>query len=101
MTPGQFMEKFPNSTMHSFYDRARASEAVRDGSCKLQVAGRKYIAPIGLTVEGDLQNGAAGVDEWVRIDGGNAYVLNSFEWISVGDQGATQLIVYFDSMLCK
>ena len=101
MTPSQFLEKFPNSTNSDFYDRQSASEAISNGKCKLLVDGRKYTSPIGLTVDDDLQNGAVGVDEWVRADGGNAYILNNFEWISVGDQGTTQLLIYFDTMLCE
>lgn len=101
MTPSQFLEKFPKSTNSGFYDRQSASEAISNGKCKLLVDGRKYTSPIGLTVDDDLQNGAVGVDEWVRADGGNAYILDSFEWISVGDRGATQLLIYFDTMLCE
>jgi len=101
MMPSQFLTKFPNSTSSDFYDRQSASEAISIGKCKLLVEGRKYTSPIGLTVDDDLQNGAAGVDEWVRADGGNAYILNNFEWISVGDQGITQLLIYFDTMLCE
>jgi hypothetical protein len=101
MTPSQFLAKFPNATNSDLHDRQSASEAISNGKCKLIVEGHKYTSPIGLTVNDDLQNGAAGVDEWVRADGGNAYILNNFEWISVGDQGITQLIIYFDTMLCE
>jgi len=101
MTPSQFLEKFPTSTSSKFYDRPSANETISNGECRLLVNGRKYTSPIGFTVDGDLRNGAAGVDEWVRADSGNAYILNNFEWISVGDQGITQLIVYFDTLLCK
>jgi len=101
LTPSEFAEKFPTYTKSKFYDRARAAEAVQNGSCKVQVAGRKYAAPMGTFVYGDLENGAAGVDEWVGVDRGNAYALNSFEWIAVGSRGATQLMLYFDTMLCN
>lgn len=101
MTPIQFLEKLPQSTNSDFYDRQSASEAISNGKCKLLVDGRKYTSPVGSTVDDDLQNGAVGVDEWVIADGGNAYSLNSFEWIRVGDGGATQLIIYFDTMLCE
>ena len=46
-------------------------------------------------------NGAKGIDEWVEIDGGNAYVLKSFKWIRVDESGATQLDLEFDTMICK
>jgi hypothetical protein len=100
MTPSQFMEEFPMATKSEFYGRADAKEALGNNTCKLLVAERRYVAPQGLTVDGDLHHGARGVDEWVRIDGGNAYGLDSFEWVTVGDEGGTQLIVYFDTLLC-
>ena len=101
MKPGKFLEKFPNATNSYYYDRQSANEAISNDKCKLLVDGRKYTAPIGITLYGDVHNGAVGVDEWVQADGGNAYTLNNYEWIDVGDEGATQLIVYFDTMLCE
>lgn len=101
MTPRQFLESFPKSTNSEYYDRTSADKAVYNGKCKLLVAERKYTSPIGFTVGGDVKYAAEGVDEWIKSDSGNAYALNNFEWISVGDQGATQLLVYFDTMLCK
>jgi hypothetical protein len=99
MTPSEFIDKFPESTESNFYNVADADIALSTGECRLLVTGRNYSAPIALTVDGDLNNGASGVDEWVQIDGGNAYRLLNFEWIDVWD--ATQLIVYFDTMICE
>jgi hypothetical protein len=65
------------------------------------VRGREYVAPIALTVKGDLRNAATGIDEWVKIDGGNAYVLISYKWITVDNEGSTQLHIKFDTMLCE
>ena len=56
---------------------------------------------MGMTVHGDVRNGSRGVDEWVGADSGNAYTINNFEWIIVDDEGATQLTIYFDTLLCK
>ena len=57
---------------------------------------------LGFTEEGDIKNAAIGIDEWVKADGGNSYILRNYEWINVEDSGgATQLIVYFDTMLCE
>lgn len=100
MTPRQFNENLPKATSARFYDRISATNAIADGQCKLLVGGRKYTAPIGLTVSDDLKNAALGIDEWVNEDGGNAYAVANFEWISVGNEGATQLIIYFDTMRC-
>ena len=101
MPPSQFLQEFPITTNTKFYDRQNADDAIDGGKCKLLIDGRKYVAPIGSTVHGDMKNGAIGVDEWVQADGGNAYALNNFEWISVGDLGTTQLVIYFDTMLCE
>jgi len=101
MTPSQFNERLPKATSSMFYGRISAAEAISTGQCRLLVGGRKYTSPIGLTVSGDLENGALGIDEWVKADGGNAYSVANFEWISVGDRGATQLIVHFDTLQCR
>lgn len=102
MTPSQFNERLPKATHSKFYDRVSGTRAVTAGECRLMVGGRKYTAPIGLTAADDLKNGALGIDEWVNADGGNAYSLANYEWISVpvGDSYATQLIVYFDTLRC-
>lgn len=100
MTPTQFMEKFPDSTKSVFYDRASANKALANNTCKLLVTKRSYSAPVGITVNDDIRNAAKGVDEWVRVDGGNAYTLTNFEWITIDAAGSAQLIVYFDTMRC-
>jgi len=65
------------------------------------VKGRNYVAPIGLSAKDDLRKGAKGIDEWVNVDGGNAYVLISYKWVTVDLGGSTQLHVDFDTMLCE
>ena len=47
----------------------------------LLVKGRKYIAPVGMTAKDDLKNAAKGIDKWVALDGGNAYVLKDYRWV--------------------
>lgn len=100
MTPSQFLTAFPKATKSRFIASADAKPLVESGTCKVRVANRKYSSPIGLTVSEDLNGGAKGVDEWVAADGGNAYVVNTFEWVTVGDDYATQLVVAFDTLLC-
>lgn len=101
MTPSQFNDRLPKETASKFHDRIEASRAISTGQCRLLVGGRKYASPMGLTVSGDLKNGALGIDEWVKADGGNAYSVSNFEWISVGDEGGAQLTVYFDTLRCE
>lgn len=103
MTPSQFGVSFPKATSSKYYDKKASMDAISNGECKLLVENRKYTAPIGMTVNGDVANGAIGVDEWVKTDRGNAYTLKNYEWITipVSNSTATQLIVYFDTLLCK
>jgi hypothetical protein len=35
------------------------------------------------------------------FDGGNAYVLKNYQWVTVDVFGSTQLHVEFDTMLCE
>ena len=101
MTPSQFNERLPKATSATFFDRISAMGAISTGQCRLLVDGRKYASPMGLTVSEDLKNGALGIDEWVKADGGNAYSVSNFEWIAVGDLGATQLVIHFDTLRCR
>ena len=100
MTPREFNASLPEATSARYFDRIGAAKAVSNGECRSLVGDRKYTAPIGFTVAEDLKNAARGIDEWVQADGGNAYSVVNFEWISVGDEGTTQLIVYFDTLFC-
>jgi len=99
MPPKEFMDKFPAATKTKLYTKLDANAAVENGTCKKLILNRSYSADIGLTVDGDLDNAAQGVDEWVISDGGNAYSLNNFEWVGLINK--TQLVVYFDTMSCK
>jgi hypothetical protein len=101
MTPSQFNESLPAATDSKFYNKTSSTKAISAGECKVLVEGRKYTAQPGYTVDGDVKNAAVGVDEWVKADGGNAYALSNFEWITIGDAVGTQLIVYFDTMSCR
>ena len=99
MPPKEFMSEFPKATETNFYTKLDASEAVENGICKKLILNRQYSAAIGMTVGGDLDNAAQGVDDWVISDGGNAYSLNNYEWVDLINK--TQLVVYFDTMKCN
>lgn len=101
MTPMQVNNTLPTFTKSKFISKAQAEEAVNSNGCKYLVKGRNYTAPIGLTTKDDLRNGAKGIDEWVKLDGGNAYVLNNYKWVTVDHNGSTQLHIEFDTMLCE
>jgi hypothetical protein len=104
MTPIEVNNTLPTLTESKFISQAQAEEDIRTSRCKYLVKGRKYIAPIGFTVNDDLRNGAKGIDEWVKIDGGNAYVLTNFNWVTVAinpktSGQTTQLYMEFDTLL--
>jgi hypothetical protein len=101
MSPSTFIVELPNATVSRYIDKAEYADKEANGECTLRVTNRKYVAPVGMTVHGDVRNGARGVDEWVGADSGNAYTINNFEWIIVDDEGTTQLTIYFDTLLCK
>lgn len=101
MTPMQVNNTLPSLTNSKFISQAQAEEAVKSNGCKYLVKGRKYTAPSGLTAKDDLRNGAKGIDEWVKLDGGNAYVLNNFKWVTIDHYGSSQLHIVFDTMLCE
>jgi hypothetical protein len=101
MTPIEVNNMLPTLTESELITPNQASESVKLNKCKYLVKGRNYTAPMGNTVKGDLTNAAKGIDEWVKLDKGNAYVLISYKWVNVGDQGATQLHIVFDTMLCN
>ena len=101
MSPMKVHNTLPTYTQSRFLSKAEADKAISTGGCKILVKDRSYTAPVGLTTKNDLRNGARGIDEWVELDGGNAYILNSFKWVRVDHNGSTQLHVDFDTMLCE
>lgn len=101
MSPTIVNNTLPTLTTSKFIMHSQADEAIKTNRCNYLVKGRNYTAPIGLTVKGDLKNGAIGIDEWVELDGGNAYVLISYKWVTVDHNGSTQLNIEFNTMLCE
>lgn len=101
MTPAQLSSELPKMTNSIFLTRADLQKGIDSGGCQYLMQGRRYTAPIGLTVKDDLRNGAIGIDDWVRLDGGNAYSLVNYEWIQVDEGGSTQLTLEFDTILCN
>lgn len=101
MSPMEVNNTLPTLTESKLIFQTQAEEAIKANKCKYLVKGRSYIAPMGLSVKEDLKYGAKGIDEWVKIDGGNAYVLINYNWVTVDDKGTTQLHVEFDTMLCE
>lgn len=98
MTPMEVNNTLPTLTQSRFVSQAQAEEDIKSNKCKYLFKGRAYTAPIGFTVKGDLKNAAKGIDEWVKLDGGNAYVLTNFKWVTVSPDGSTQLYVEFDTL---
>lgn len=101
MTPIEVNNTLPTLTESRFISQVQAEKDIQSKRCKYLVKGRTYVAPIGFTVKDDLRNGAKGIDEWVQIDGGNAYVLTNYKWVTVNDgkDGATQLYLEFNTLI--
>jgi hypothetical protein len=101
MTPMQVTSTLPTLTKSKFMSQAQAEEKVTNGTCKYLVKNRTYVAPMGFSTKDDLRYGAKGIDEWVKLDGGNAYVLKNYKWVTVDHNGGTQLTIDFDTMICE
>ncbi len=101
MSPIKVNRTLPELTKSKLISQTEAEKATKTNRCRYLVRGRTYVAPIGLTTKNDLKNGAKGIDEWVKLDGGNAYVLRNYKWVTVDDNGSTQLHIEFDTMLCE
>lgn len=101
MTPTEVYNTLPTLTNSNFIPQSQAEETIASRNCSYLVKGRTYTAPIGFTTKNDLQNAANGIDEWVQLDGGNAYVLTNYKWVTVADDGSTQLHVDFDTLKCN
>ena len=102
MTPTELYATLPAMTTTKFLQEAEVQKL----GCTCLTKNRNYTAPMGLTVKHDLKNAAKGIDEWVQIDKGNAYVLKNYKWITVNYDAktgstATQLYVEFDTYSCK
>lgn len=101
LSPAEVSNTLPNLTTSKYLTQAQANEAIENGKCKYVVKGRQYAAPVGFTPKDDLKNAARGIDEWVQLDGANAYVLTNFRWNNISNDGSTQLTVDFDTFLCQ
>lgn len=101
MTPIEVSNNLPNLTKSIYIQQNQSSIFIDTNKCKVLNTGRNYVAPIGISVKDDLRNGAKGIDEWVKLDGGNAYLLKNFRWVTVNDNGATQLDLDFDTYSCE
>jgi len=96
MSPLQVHNTLPTLTKAKYISSLEAEKS----NCKFLTKNRSYTAPIGMFAKDDLRNAARGIDEWVTLDGGNAYILKNYKWVNVGEE-ATQLHVEFDSLLCE
>lgn len=101
MTPMQVNNTLPTLTKSKYISQAQADEGVKNGNCKYLTKNRTYTAPMGLSTKEDLRYGAKGIDEWVKLDGGNAYILKNYKWVTVDQYGSTQLTIDFDTLLCE
>lgn len=101
MSPIEVNNILPPLTKSKFISQAQAQEMINTNKCKYLAKNRSYLAPIGLTKKKDLKNGAKGIDEWVQLDGGNAYILKNYRWNIIDTNGDSQLYIEFDTLICE
>ena len=101
MTPMQVNNTLPALTKSKFISQSEADEKVKNNGCKYLAINRTYVAPMGFSAIQDLKHAATGIDEWVKLDGGNAYVLKNYKWIALDINGSTQLHIEFNTLLCE
>lgn len=101
MSPAQVNSTLPTLTKSKFLTQSEAEEAVKTDRCRYLVKDRTYVAPMGFSTKKELKNGAVGIDEWVELDGGNAYVLINYKWVTVDENRSNQLHLEFDTMVCE
>lgn len=102
MTPTELYTTLPTMTKSKFLKE----DEIQNLGCTCLTKNRSYTAPMGLTVKDDLRNGAKGIDEWVSLDKGNAYVVKNYKWMTVdydskNGSTATQLYIEFDTYSCR
>ena len=102
LTPMQVNQTLPTLTKSTYL----SAEQTQNPNCKCLTRGKSYTAPVGLTAKDDLRNAAAGIDEWVSVEGGNAYKLTNFRWVTIstdkyGSPTSTQLVIDFDIYICR
>jgi hypothetical protein len=91
----------PTFTKSKLVLQSEITSLVSADKCRYLTKGRSYAAPAGLFAKNDLKNAAKGIDEWVQLDKGNAYILTNYKWISMDNSGSTQLNVDFDTLYCN
>ncbi len=101
MLPTEINALLSKSTVAKSITKSQVDQDLLTNKCKLLVKGRSYNAPPGFSVAADIKNAAIGIDDWVKIDGGNSYAVVTYKWIPIDQNGGTQLYVEFDTLLYK
>ncbi|MDE0472642.1 MAG: hypothetical protein OXH57_11960 [Ekhidna sp.] len=100
MTPIRFYKKLSERTQSKGYTEREGEEQIKRGKCKRIVKKRYYVAPVASSANGDIKRAGKGVDEWIYLDNGNAYMLRNYKWV-MRDYGVSQLELEFDTMICE
>tara|TARA_B100001093_G_C26521603_1_gene881998 strand:+ start:184 stop:507 length:324 start_codon:yes stop_codon:yes gene_type:complete len=79
----QFITEFNELTNSRMYSKADAKLAVTSKKCSYLEL-RDYYSGARLNGLEEMKNGAIGVDEWVSLDGGNAFSLEAYRWVLAG-----------------
>lgn len=100
-TPAKMYKVLPTLTKSKLILQSDIESLISTEKCKYLTKNRSYAASVGFTAKNDLKNAAKGIDEWVELDKGNAYILKNYKWIPFDNYGSTQLNVDFDTLQCS
>ena len=76
-----------------------ASSALESGAC-VELSEHRLQGKVGLTLSHDLNMLAGEIDSIVTYNGGNSYVINSWQWVVVDGLGSTAPLVEITVMNC-
>ena len=99
MSPVKVSRLLNTMTTSTLLNKSEAEDLYQLNKCRLVVKDRYYAAPVGFTAKRDVKNAAKGIDEWVQLDNGNAFILTNYKWINF-DGLSTQLQLQFDTLIC-
>lgn len=98
-SPKVFYEMFAKMTKSKLIMPQELNALVDNKKCAL-ISSKSYAGPVALSIKGDMKKAAKGVDEYVELEGGNAYHIKNYKWENFGHLGSTQLNIDFDIYKC-
>ena len=76
-----------------------ATSAIESGAC-IELSRHEFQGKVGLTLSHDLSLLANEIDSVVEFNGGNAYMIHSWQWVIVDGMGSTAPLVEITVLDC-